>query len=132
MSPRAPCSHFAHVGGAEGAVAQAKVILQDGAICGRIDLTVSAAKDWQVSVPRHVAPTCTMVIDNEVGIGAERVRGLRDVRAANPLLTYRDWGERMLLLEVRMIGTGFVVVVTVVRLVGRVGMGMVIASEAMP
>lgn len=132
MSPRAPYSHFAHVGGAEGAVAQAKVILQDGAVCGRIDLTVPAAKYWQVSVPRHVAPTCTMVIGNEIGIGAKRVRSLRDVRAANPPLTYKDWGERVLPLEVLMIGTRIVVVVLVIHLVGRVGMGLVIASEAMP
>lgn len=130
MSPRTPYSHFAHVRCAEGAVAQAKVILQYGPIGGRIDLTVAVSKDWQLSIARHIAPLRTVIIGDVVGVSAQRIRRLGDICAADSPLTYEDRCQRTLQLDARMIGTRFGVIILVIYFVGRRGMGLITASEA--
>lgn len=88
MSPRTSDSHFTHERGAEGAVAQAEVVLQHGAVGGRVDLAVAIAEDWQVPVVGRVATLRGMVVGDMVSVGAKRIYRLGDVGAADTSLTH--------------------------------------------
>jgi hypothetical protein len=90
MPPRTPDSHLTHVHGSEGAIAQTEVVLQHGAVSGRVDLPIAVAEDRQVPILDCMVALRGVIICDVVCIGAKRICGLGDVSAANAPLTYRD------------------------------------------